>query len=373
MSNTVINNMIGWRNYASAQPTGNLTSNYSFSTDSASLFLQNVLTNSNGFLWTSWQTWTGGAGLGTDQAFMNRQELIKFRTVASAGISFVNALQYLGIFSRELNSPSWRPTQDASEMGGNNGPGGIYTYRTNADSSTAINRNLLGVRVTGPFTRADGIPAVVGEPLLKNRFSLTRIKHFRPMGNPNVIQRDFGLKWDNVNNRWNYVGATGSIVQPAIERLDQVAAENREPNFFEILKAAILSGSMGLGSGTATTSTFVASESKYYSTTNNLSGDYEIMQIGANIIDAWDPDNFPTSIYFANTELAGVENLPYLNKMVYDFWLSNHGNNGDRRRVERLACSVAMESTSKRCFGAFWSGCSFCHGKRFRDRVAGPW
>src|SRR5207249_5798358 len=111
--------------------------------------------------------------------------------------------------------------------------------------------------------------------------------------------------------------ATGSTVQSSIERLDQVAAENREPNFFELLKAVILSGSVGLGSGG--TNTFVSAETKYYSAP--LSSDYQIMQIGANIIDQWDSDNVPTFINFGGNELAGTENLPYLNKLVFKpYW-----------------------------------------------------
>ena len=58
----------------------------------------------------------------------------------------------------------------------------------------------------------------------------------------------------------------------------------------------------------------------------NLSADYQITQIGANIIDAWDGDNIPTFVYFANTELAGVENLPYLSKIALAFRISNHGH-----------------------------------------------
>ena len=49
------------------------------------------------------------------------------------------------------------------------------------------------------------------------------------------------------------------------------------------------------------------------------------MQIGANIIDAWDADNIPIFIYFASNELAGVENLPYLSKVALAFRISNHG------------------------------------------------
>src|SRR5207237_9821681 len=48
----------------------------------------------------------------TDQAMTARQTLIKLRSAVSAGISFSNALQYLGTFSREAlaTSPQCHPT-----------------------------------------------------------------------------------------------------------------------------------------------------------------------------------------------------------------------------------------------------------------------
>src|SRR5207248_5405508 len=62
---------------------------------------------------------------------------------------------------------------------------------------------------------------------------------------------------------------------------------------------------------------------KYYSTVVPTSSDYQIMQIGANIIDQWDSDNIPTFINFGGNELAGIENLPYLNKLVFKpYWTS---------------------------------------------------
>src|SRR5947207_14132609 len=45
------------------------------------------------------------------------------------------------------------------------------------------------------------------------------------------------------------------------------------------------------------------------------------MQIGANIIDQWDSNNIPTFINFGGNEVAGIENLPYLNKLVFKpYW-----------------------------------------------------
>src|SRR5205814_4943966 len=75
----------------------------------------------------------------------------------------------------------------------------------------------------------------------------------------------------------------------------------------------------GVGSSGAT---FVAADPKY------VSSDYQIMQIGANIIDQWDSDNIPTFINFGSpaSELAGIENLPYLNKLVFKpYWTTKSG------------------------------------------------
>ncbi len=284
-----VNQIVGWRNYASTQPSGSITNNtFAFNAASAQNFI-NLVANNTGFLTVSSAPPYNG---GTDQGFATRQQLIAFRT-GSADIGFSqNVLQYLGTFSRELNRPSWKPV-----------------------TTSAINPDLQSVRVTNTFTRSDGTQAILGEPLMKTRFALSRINELLTTTDPN-IQRDFGLIWDGTNNRWNYVGASGSAVQSSIKTLSQVAAESpgREPNFFEILKAIITNGSVGLGSGPG--NTFVAAESKYYDTTGGLSADYQIMQIGANIIDAWDSDNIPAFINFAGNELAGVENLPYLNKLV---------------------------------------------------------
>src|SRR5438874_2381673 len=276
--------------------------------------------------------------------------LVKF--AASSGFtSITNALQYLGTFSREINAPSWSPTQNAADFGGNNGPGNIYAYYANRDSTTAVNRNLPNVRVVNSFTRADGTTAQVGDCLVNRRFPLTRFAAigstgpntavnstlingvFQPASttpNGGTIQRDFGLQWDSTNSRWNYVGGSGLTIQSSIETLSQVAAENpgREPNFFEVLKATILSGSVGMGSGSG--NTFVSSEQKYYITgtipTNALSADSQIIQIGVNIIDQCDTDKNPTFIYFGGNDFAGVENLPYLSKLVFrPLWTTGGG------------------------------------------------
>lgn len=328
-----IDRLVGWRNYATTQPTNNFpvsnppsqafARNFQAGPGPALAYYNSIINNTNGFLSVSGAV----ANERTDQMFLSRQELIAFRTATQFS---ANALQYLGTFSRELNAPTWKPSTP---------PGSTIDYETlantpTAETSTAINRDLITVRVTGAFTRADGTDAAIGEPLIKRRFPLSRIAGLGLDGvvtngsttivngalapaSATTVQRDFGLLWNNANRRWDYVGPSGSAVQTTIDRLDQVAAENREPNFFELLKAVILSGSVGMGSGTGNARTFVAAEGKYYDTMNNLSSDYQIMQIGAHVIDQWDSDNIPTFINFDGNELAGIENLPYLNKLVF--------------------------------------------------------
>jgi hypothetical protein len=323
--------LVGWRNYGTTGPNNNFpgstfaanlqTAGTSI-TSPAYLYWQSLLNRTAGF------TTTSGAVSPTngrsDQMFSSRQQLIAYR--AAGGLFNVNALQYLTTFSRELNAPSWKPSTPA---------GSSIDYAGLANTATAINRDLLNVRVKVQFTRlTDGTTANVGDLLIKQRFPLSRINGladptfaattistidngFLVPATAATVQRDFGLTWNNANNRWDYVGYTGSTVQTAIKTLDQVATDNREPNFFELLKAGILSGSVGMGSGTGSVRTFVNAETKYYSTVAPTRSDYQIMQIGANIIDQWDSDNIPTFINFGGNELAGIENLPYLNKLVF--------------------------------------------------------
>jgi hypothetical protein len=357
LSQTDINAIVGWRNYFSAGPSGTFP-NFNFNAAAATNYVASVLSNTNGFMTVPVPTSTPNNMSNTDQQFTTRQSLIN--VLANSGLSDANsaayALQYLGTFSRELNAPSWAPTLNALEMGGSNGTGNPppYAYKDNAANSalTPINPNLMNVRVCSQngcgFTRADGTQAVPGEPLIKTRFSLTRLGGVTPTGNPAgstmlngalvsataaTVQRDFGLLWNSTSSRWDYVGSSGSTVQSSIETLWQVANENpgREPNFFELLKAAILSGSVGMGSGTGNLPTFVTAETKYYDTDPTasppryLSSDYQIMQIGANIINQWDSGNVPIFIGFGQDplnvgnpyELAGIKNLPYLNKIVF--------------------------------------------------------
>ena len=265
----------------------------------------------------------------------SRQDLLR-ATLAGNQYVPLAALPYLTHFTRSLNAPSWYPQQNASDMGGNSS----YPYFDTRDDAGATNRNIPNVRVRQSFVRTDGTTANLGDPLIKSRFPLRRLDALTYNGISSggfyvmnggalqaptsvTVQRDFGLIWDTVNKRWNYVGPSGTTTLSSIETLDQIAMENpgREPNFFELLKAFILSGSIGLGSD-STANTFVTLDPVYYQQPS--SSDTQIIRIGANIIDQWDGDKNPTFINFGTNEIAGVENLPFLSKIIFQpQWKTN--------------------------------------------------
>lgn len=304
-----VNNIVGWRNYASTQPNGDFQSSFTFTTAAAQRYFT-LIANNAGFLTVPTTTWSER----TDQAFLNRQELLAFRT--ATGFS-QNVLQYLGTFSRELNSPSFSPT-----------------------APTATNPAFLQIRVTTSFMRFDGSSAEVGEPLIKTRFPLSRLPwitykgpsadvYAANSGDPVItmllasgvtlqtiqsgtvenIQKCFGLSYAS-NDLWTYLdGASNRIL-----RLDEVASVAREPNFFEPLQATILTASTGQNTGGGVTGGDVFPDIHMSSTTHH------ILSIGASIIDQADPDSIPTRIQFNPSGTAlwtayGVESLPYITQM----------------------------------------------------------
>ena len=126
-----------------------------------------------------------------------------------------------------------------------------------------------------------------------------------PVGDPAKIREYFGLTWDSTNNCWTYNQSTPT----KILRLSEVP-DTREPDFFELLKAAIHVGSLG--------KQFGFNFPPNYSVTlpsSRLGGDDgrvedQIVQIAANIIDQADADSYPTRIQFNGRTFYGIEDLP---------------------------------------------------------------
>ena len=336
-----IDRLVGWRNYATTQPTNTFpnaapapafAANFQSSSTPATNFYNYVVNNTNGFLSTRNDiTWAPSSNaLRTDQGFVNRQELIAFRNATQLPS---NSLQYLGTFSRETNSPSFSPANPA---------GSTIDYATLASTSTAVNPNFLLRTVTTSFTRFDGTTANVGDPLMKTRFPLSRLAWITykgpsaslattdpvylaltgagvttttiQAGTATNIQTCFGLTYVS-SDLWTYShGAANRIL-----RLDEVAAAGREPDFFELLQAAILSGSLGQYTNTNGAAGGVTGGSVFPDVhmSNTM---HHILSIGAAIIDQADPDSIPTRIQFTGTNgntwtAYGVENLPYITQI----------------------------------------------------------
>jgi hypothetical protein len=349
LSTTGINNIVGWRNYASSQPTGTFspTPNFSFSTNATNTYydfilsdpnfiqLTNFLPNTptpltyfpNYFLTTAWQA--PQYNNQTDQAFATRQELLTFRK--TTGFSS-NALQYLGTLSREAlaSVPQWT------------GP---------SPTPTSINPNFQTLLVTTAFTRNDGTTANVGDYLVDKRFLLQRLNWLTYLGpsalrtipgsapaignqnydmwlltRPNGITfgltsafllqgtaanilKYFGLVWDATNQRWNYTGPAGGSLASSIATLGTLTA-TREPDFFELLQAGILSGSLGDAFSSNPALPLVHQQSTML----------HILTIGANLIAQSRVDSYPVriacSVNGTTMEAVGMPRLPCLSSLA---------------------------------------------------------
>ncbi len=326
-----IDTMIGWRNNASAQVSGSFDGGYSFTPTSALSYHDFTVANTNGFLSTSGQTWTSGGQAGTDQAFTSRQSLIAFATAAGFPMG---SLQYLATFTRDTEQPTFVPAvgrpQVQNSTNSNLSPFGTgndaYGVDRSGTPSTDINPPLLSVRVTSQFTRADNTVANPGDPLIKERFPLSRLSLLTSsatatQSQSNLIYKYFGLSRSSPNSPWIYNHGSTTA---GIFRLGQVAALNpgREPDFFELLKAAINVGSLGKGSasynGTTTNLWTTPGTEGYVQQAHDTLSTLQLLQIGANIIDQAKNDNFPTRIQLEYDttvpplEVRGIEDLPYL-------------------------------------------------------------
>jgi Tfp pilus assembly protein PilX len=389
-----VDQLVAWRNAASAQPTEGDSFQYpGFTQASGSNYFNYIVNNPNttGFLQVSGTTLNNAGSPSstqgqTDRMFGSRQELIGFMQ-KGLGLTGTNlqVLNYLATFTRGLNQPSIAPDPTRPLITQPYTNGGNNAYQ----SDSLINPNFLTIRVSGSFTRNNGGFAVVGEPFVKKRFALSKIAWLTYLGpsanrnlyltfNPGVnnqdydiwqlehtygispaylaqgtpanIQKYFGLVWQpdqksatpqsfhDGENKWFYQdhnasssggggGTPGTANSPnlvgPISRLTNIAAlgsNARDPDFFELLKAAVIAGSKAQGDinlTTAESSLGINTHPYIYQTLQDTSLDYAIIQLGANIIDQFKVDGYSTRIVFNDGsdpvhEFRGVENLPYL-------------------------------------------------------------
>jgi len=253
-----------------------------------------------------------------DNTFLGRQDLIKAAKLGVAGLS-TGAVTNFTTFSREKNAPSWGPQ---SKIGVPSGNAVDYAgLSTNLTSGTNLLTPYVRYGTAGTITtyKIDGTatnyPVVAGDSVVSRRFPLDRIKWIGPSGPQNggalaSIQACFGLAWDAPSGVWKYVGPTGSVEQTDIKSLVQVAAEKREPNFFELLKAGILSGSLAMEANTG-------GAAVNYSTVPQTSLPLHVFRIGASILSQYESSACPIVVEFMRAgqpwQAYGTENLPYLN------------------------------------------------------------
>ena len=336
-------NLVGWRNYASAMPDRTAAGKYTFDAASASNYCHAIESNSTGFLSVGSAELYGGE---SDRMVTSRQQLIQlFMQKLGGGLKLQAALQFLGTFTRSLNQPSFAPNPDRPKIQspGTISAGGTWDRSTYMGGNDAcgldnnINPSFLTKRAKSSFLRNDGTKAVVGEPLVKKRFDLRRLAWltykgpsslratsdadiqqvlangvstgFLAQGTEANILKYFGLAWSSVGY-WTY--AHGSPNGHLIGRLEDL---DRDPDFFELIKAAVNAGSLGKSAAAGSATNLGAA----YQHSQDISTEYQLIQIGANIIDQSDADGFPTSIFFNSQEFFGVENLPELYRTNYSW------------------------------------------------------
>jgi hypothetical protein len=173
VSPQAVNALVGFRNYATMGHSGISGLSFPYSSITAGKIGPYYLGPVNVAPWTSSDhvgtsrdfgmihqaegTFGGKTGTGsstrTDQNFVTRTELIKFRS--SAGIASVDTLQYLGTFSREKNGSTWRAGGitsgpiEANLAAPPTGPGRFYIGSLNSVFPTQTVQDGIGLQWKG--------------------------------------------------------------------------------------------------------------------------------------------------------------------------------------------------------------------------------
>lgn len=276
-------------------------------------------------------------------AFFSRQDLIKFSNdnpdilrggrshrVSGGADADSGLLKFLRTRSRSANAPMIDAALPYPPVVGD-------PLRAAAD--TTITR----YKVHGDSgAESDNYVIAKDEPIFQRKFPLSRTRWFSnndEKGQPKsgvttAIKQHFGLilavdlKDFTTSPEWagvpGFVYTSPDATTPAtkIKTLAEVAAlpTKREPDFFEWLKAAIDPDTLGVNGGmTCSTVALPQDQSK----------DFQIIQIGANILDQVDVNDLPTLILTKADNVSdrnnqplvaiGVENLPFINELIVSF------------------------------------------------------
>ena len=195
LSSSAVTDLVGWRNYASARPTGGFGS-FVFNATSATNYFDFVLSNSNGF--SARKGWSGMEG--PTRCLPPGKCLSR---IEHPPVSPPMRYNILAPFPATRTLP----------------PGG----QRPPNASLRI--------LPAPMDRSPG-----GEPLFR-RFVLSKLSWIGqhgpvPASKASDIRRDFGLVWDV--DHWDYYGANGTSLAAAIPAIDGT----REPDFFQLLDFA---------------------------------------------------------------------------------------------------------------------------------------
>jgi len=247
--------------------------------------------------------------------FLSRADTIKFFEKEMGEEDAHRLLPFLTHFSRGINKPSTVWDWETSTR-----PLPKLTLFGNPFKSPDKLDNASVVREINADVWDES-----GKPRLARRFPLEKLSLLQlgsngePVGDPTEIERYFGLRWTKAGEwpHWEYVPRTGDQNKP-LRKLADISPEDavdpdRQPTFFEILAAAIYSGSLGqqLGGVAGTDSSEWRGRPHGYGK-DDARVDLHVMRIGAAIIDQWDSDSWPTEIEFGKQSVFGVEDLPYL-------------------------------------------------------------
>jgi hypothetical protein len=251
---------------------------------------------------TGWRIPFSQNGNPVHRFFATRQDLIRYAkanpSTFTANGTKVPALQYLTHWARDIDLPTHEPASGRPKIQQNLASGGNDAFGMDDD----LNPSLLTIKNVG------------GQPAITKRFPLSRLSLVStpvppaaPTASAADILKYFGLAWDATNNCWIYNHGAHADILP----LSDIPAD-REPDFVELLKAAISVGSLGKQFGIPYPSEY--SSLGFPAQKGGLDGsvNYQLIQIAANIIDQYDTDGYPTRIQFDGREFYGVEDLPRL-------------------------------------------------------------
>jgi hypothetical protein len=254
------------------------------------------------YIGSGWRAPFSQNGTVVDRFFATRQDLIRYAQANPSTFSVngtqIPTLPYLTHWSRDVDLPTHEPTSGRPKVQNNLTAGGNDAFGLD----DALNPSLLTITKTG------GTPAITKRfPLSRLSMVSTPVPPAYPTASASDILNYFGLTWDSTNNRWNYDHGDASDILP----LSDIPA-NREPDFVELLKAAIGAGSLGKQFGTPFPLAYSSLGLPAQKGGLDGSVNYQLIQIAANIIDQYDSDGYPTRIQFDGREFYGVEDMPRL-------------------------------------------------------------